>query len=279
MNYRHRFHAGNFGDVLKHWALVELLSRLADLERPLAYLETHAGAGRYALGEGPGDPDEWRRGIGRLWEAREPALARYLELVSQDSPAGAGRPLAYPGSPLIAARLLGPRDRLLLCELEPEAHAALRALLADDARAAVHRRDGYEALGALLPPRERRGLVLIDPPYEARAGEFLRMMPALERAWRRFPQGCYAIWHPIKTLPPLNPFRRFLGERAPGPVLELRLLVRAPDSPLRLNGAGLFLVRPPWRLEERLAPGLARLAEALAEGAGAGASLGWLRAP
>lgn len=278
MNYRHYFHAGNFGDVLKHWLLLALLEALTRKDKPLAYLETHAGEGLYPLAR-EGEAQEWRLGIGRLWGAEEPAFAAYLEAVRRLGGEAADGPLRYPGSPLLAADRLRPDDRLLLCELHPEVYSALRRRFAGDRRVSVHQRDGYEALGALLPPPERRALILIDPPYEAKTAEFERIAQGLERAFRRFPQGVYAIWYPIKTLPPLASFARWLMRHAPASVLDLRLLVREPDSPLRLNGAGMLIVRPPWRFAEELPPGLRLLVTKLRQGAGAAWEGRWLRAP
>lgn len=276
MNYRHRFHAGNFGDVLKHWLLLRLLKALTAKDKPLAYLETHAGEGLYPLPR-IGEAQEWRAGIGRLWGESAPSLAPYLERVRALGGDEGDGPLCYPGSPLLAASVLRPGDRIVLCELNPEVFSALRARLGGDPRIALHRRDGYEALGALLPPRERRGLILIDPPYEARGEEFSAIAAGLQRAFARFPQGVYAVWYPIKTLPPLAPFGRWLTAHAPGPVLDLRLLVREPDSPLRLNGAGMAILRPPFGFAEDLAEGLRQLACSLAQGPGAAWELRWLR--
>ncbi len=279
VNYRHRFHAGNFGDVFKHWLLLRLLAALTVKDRPLLYLETHAGEGIYPLARAGELGQEWREGIARLWDARDPALQSYLELVRRLGGEADDGPLAYPGSPRLAAACLRPRDRLILCELHPAAHHALHACFAGDGRVAVHRRDGYEALGALLPASPRRGLILIDPPYEARLAEFERIADGLERGLRRFPQGVYAIWYPIKTLPPLAPFARWLASHAPGAVLDLRLYVREPDSPLRLNGAGMAIVAPPFGFADGLASGLRLLVRRLAQGPGAAYEMRWLREP
>jgi 23S rRNA (adenine2030-N6)-methyltransferase len=204
MNYRHAFHAGNFADVFKHTILVGLLQALKEKPAPFCYLDTHAGAGRYDLrGVEAARTGEAESGIVRLLGAQAeapPLLRAYLDLIAALNLAGySGHAIAiYPGSPLIASHLLRPSDRAVLCELQGEEAAALKALFAGDARIGVHQRDGYAALAALLPPKERRGLVLIDPPFEAQEGEFCAIEAALKSAYARWPTGIYAIWYPIK---------------------------------------------------------------------------------
>jgi 23S rRNA (adenine2030-N6)-methyltransferase len=278
MNYRHAFHAGNFADVLKHAVLVALLRALIRKDAPLACVDTHAGAGRYDLG-GPeaAKTGEHAAGIGRLLAApRLPALLRdYLAVVRGDAAEGA--PLRdYPGSPLIAARLLRPADRLLLCELQDAECAALRLAFAVDPRVAVHQRDGYAALNALLPPRERRGLVLVDPPFEAQDHEFRAIEAALDGAIRRFPQGVYAVWYPIKLRRHVAPFHRWLRGCGMPKVLVAELLLRPDDSAQTLNGCGMAILNAPWRVDEALAPALAALPGLLGAGRGGGHSLQWL---
>lgn len=278
MNYRHVFHAGNFADVLKHAVLVALLRALTRKDAPLAYLETHAGAGRYDLGGAEAARTrEHEAGIGRLLAApRLPApLADYVAVVRGDQPAN--EPLReYPGSPLIAARLLRAQDRLLLCELEESAHAALRLAFTGDPRVAVHRRDGYAALKALLPPAERRGLVLVDPPFEAQEAEFDAIASALGAAFRRFPQGVYAVWYPIKLRRHVARFHRWLRDCGMPKVLVAEVLLRPDDSALTLNGCGMAIANTPWQFERDLAPALAALPVLLGAGAGGGQRLEWL---
>lgn len=264
MNYRHAFHAGNFADVLKHAVLAALLLRLQTRPRPICYLETHAGAGLYRL-----DAPEARRsgeaaaGILRLAEAkpRSAALAAYLRGVAA-LPANGTAVLACPGSPLVAAGLLREQDRLVLTERAPPEAAALRELFRHDARVAVHCRDGWEALGALLPPTPRRGLLLMDPPYEA-PDEFRKVVAGLVAARRRWPVGVLAAWYPIKDRRALTPFYRGLETSGLGEVLRVELSVRPDDNPASLNGSGLVIAAPPWGLEEELCGLLAELAELL----------------
>ncbi|MDE3116860.1 MAG: 23S rRNA (adenine(2030)-N(6))-methyltransferase RlmJ, partial [Pseudomonadota bacterium] len=196
MNYRHAYHAGNFADVAKHLALVAALRHLKKKEKPFVVLDTHGGRGRYDLSAEAARTGEAAAGIGRLLplagEDNLPEILKtYLDLVAQE---GAGH---YPGSPLLAVRLLRPQDRLVAIEKHPEEAAALQAVLAPFGNARAIEGDGYGRLAALLPPKERRGLVLIDPPYEA-PDEFERAAAALKAAYRRFATGIYMLWFPIK---------------------------------------------------------------------------------
>jgi 23S rRNA (adenine2030-N6)-methyltransferase len=278
MNYRHAFHAGNFADVFKHTILLALLDALTTKDKPLCHFDTHAGRGRYALDEAEAaKTGEWRDGIGRLFDDPGPPapLRRYVEAIRAFNPDGTLQ--NYPGSPLLAARALRPDDRLVLCETQQDEAAALRALFRDDRRAHVHARDGYAALNALLPPAEKRGLVLIDPPFEAQEGEFAAIEAALGSAHARWPNGVYAVWYPIKTHRTIVPFHRHIANGPFDKVLVAELLVRPDDSPLRLNGCGMLIANPPWKLDATLAKMLPTLRDALAQSAGASESLRWLR--
>ena len=205
-------------------------------------LDTHAGAGAYDLGAAPAQrTGEWQGGIGRLLAEPPPALAEYLNLVEQIG--------LYPGSPALVRAMLRPQDRLLCCELHPEDHAALRARFAGDAQVAVHRRDAWEALGALLPPRAGRGLVLIDPPYEA-PDEFERVFAGLQRAHRRFAHGVHVAWYPVKHGAPVRALHARLTESGMRDILAAILLLRAPLDAARLNGCGLIVINPPFRFEQ-----------------------------
>jgi 23S rRNA (adenine2030-N6)-methyltransferase len=255
-----------------------LLDALTAKDKPLCCFDTHAGRGRYALDEvEAGKTCEWRDGIGRLLDGSEvpAALRRYVDAVRACNPDDALR--TYPGSPLLAARTLRGNDRLVLCETQGDEAAALRTLFREDPRVHVHRRDGYAALKALLPPAEKRGLVLIDPPFEAQEGEFAAIETALVRAHARWPNGVYAVWYPIKTRRVIAPFHRHL---APGPfekVLAAELLVRPDDSPLRLNGCGMLIANPPWKIDATLAAMLPALRKVLAQSPAASQRLRWLR--
>lgn len=267
MNYRHAFHAGNFADVLKHVLLIELIEALKAKPAALCCLDTHAGRGLYDLGgDEAGRTGEFRDGIARLEnaDALPDALERYLGTVRAIR--AVHGPARYPGSPLIAARHLREHDAGIVCELQAEEAAALRAVLRGDRRFAVHQRDGYEAMRALLPPKQKRGLVLIDPPFEAQGGEYARIRDALEDAFARWPNAVYAIWYPIKLRETVAPFHRWLAQRADGDLLVVELLPHADHSPLRLNGCGVAIVHPPWQFEAGVRDWLPTLAALLAQG-------------
>jgi 23S rRNA (adenine2030-N6)-methyltransferase len=278
MNYRHAFHAGNFADVFKHAILLALLDALTAKDKPLCCFDTHAGRGLYALDDvEAAKTGEWRDGIGRLFAGPEaPApLRRYVDAIRACNPDGTLR--VYPGSPLLAAQALRANDRLVLCEMQDEEAVALRALFRDDPRAPVHARDGYAALNALLPPAERRGLVLIDPPFEEQEGEFATIEAALRKAHARWPNGVYAVWYPIKSHRNIAPFLRHLSAGPFDKAFVAELLVRPDDSTLRLNGCGMLVANPPWQLDARLATLLPALRDTLAQSPGASQRLRWLR--
>ncbi|KAA2285588.1 23S rRNA (adenine(2030)-N(6))-methyltransferase RlmJ [Arenimonas fontis] len=282
MNYRHGFHAGNHADVLKHLVLLALLDALRGKDAPYFVLDTHAGRGNYPLAAEPAQrTGEAAGGILRLQAAAPdgpPALRRYLEAVAA---AQSESPGDYPGSPRLVAAALRADDRLAACELQPEEAAALKACLAGDRRCHVHRRDGYAAVKALLPPREGerrigRALVLIDPPYEAQEAEYPKVLKALREGLARMPQAQFAVWYPIKRRAALAPFLREAARMPVRSLLVAELLVRPDDSPLRMNGSGMLLVNPPWRFDERIAPALPALVRLLGEN-GAGSRLEWIR--
>jgi 23S rRNA (adenine2030-N6)-methyltransferase len=278
MNYRHAFHAGNFADVFKHTILLALLDALTAKPKPLCYFDTHAGRGSYAL-DAPeaARTGEWRDGIGRVLGSAHPAapLARYLAAIRELNPGAA--PSRYPGSPLLAAHALRADDRLVLCETQDGEASALRALLRHDTRAHVHVRDGYAALHALLPPAEKRGLVLIDPPFEVQDDDFAAIETALAQTHSRWPQGVYAVWYPIKSNRIVTPFHRQLASGPFDRVLVAELLVQPDDSPLRLNGCGLLIANPPWKFEHALHALLPALRDALAQSPRATERVFWLR--
>ncbi len=254
MNYRHAFHAGNFADCTKHALLVWLLRALARKPAPFAVLDTHAGAGRYDLSGAAERTGEWRAGIARLLHDPPPPLADYVAVVE-----AAG---LYPGSPAIARALLRPADALACCELHPEDALALRRMFRGDAQVAVHARDGWDAMRALLPPAARRGLVLVDPPYEA-AGEHARVAAALAAAAARFPAGVVMAWYPIKHRAPVRALHGAVaGVRD---VVAAELWLREPTDPARLNGNGLLVRHPPYRWAEEWPPLLAGLLDRLGD--------------
>jgi 23S rRNA (adenine2030-N6)-methyltransferase len=256
MNYRHAYHAGNFADCMKHALLVLLLRALTRKPAPLFVLDTHAGAGRYDLtSDAARETGEASAGIARLRgltavAAASPppdALEGYLGLVRSFG--------LYPGSPMLARALLRPEDRMACCERHPEEHAALRALFRGDPQVAVHQRDGWESLRALLPPKQKRGLVLIDPPFEE-PREFERLVAGLRLARARFPTGVLAAWYPIKHR---APSRALLDAWSEPDTVTAELLLRAPLDPKRFNGCGMLIVNPPYQFEEEAGPLLTAL--------------------
>jgi 23S rRNA (adenine2030-N6)-methyltransferase len=280
VNYRHAYHAGNFADVLKHATLVGLIEALKQKSTPFCVLDTHAGRARYSLqSEEAEKTREYLAGILPLLSRTQlPSLLHvYVNIVRAFNP-GAGHGLhVYPGSPLIAASLLRPQDRLVACELEPGEAEALRSEFAKDPRIACHHRDGYEAMRALLPPREKRGLVLIDPPFEAQLGEFDRVMEALQHAHGRWPTGIYAVWYPIKLRRDAEHFYRRLSALPFAKILIAELCLHEPNTTLRLNGCGMALINPPWRFDAALAEVLSALAAALRQSRFGSHELRWLK--
>jgi 23S rRNA (adenine2030-N6)-methyltransferase len=255
MNYRHAFHAGNFADVHKHAVLARIVMHLRAKPAAFRVIDTHAGAGRYDLSAPESSRSgEWRDGIGRLSaaplgrEARE-LLAPYLAAVAALNPDGACA--VYPGSPLIARSLLRAHDRLIACELEPQAAAALASTFRGDRRVKTLAIDGWTALSAFVPPKERRGLVLVDPPFE-HPDEFARLARALETAHRKWPGGIYMLWYPIKDVRAANAFARRLQSLAIAKMLRAELSVAPPRAGGRLAGSGTILVNPPFTLESEL---------------------------
>ena len=287
MNYRHAFHAGNFADVLKHAVLARILVLLARKETPFRVLDTHAGIGLYDLASAEAEKTgEWQGGIGRVLAApfAEP-VARLLEpwLRAVASANGVTRPehlvadrlARYPGSPLIVRSGLRRDDRAIAVELHPGDAETLAELFAGDARLKVVELDGWLSLKSFLPFKERRGLVVIDPPFE-QEGEFDRIIAGLVQATRRFAGGSYLVWHPIKDRRELARYHAALAETGLRRVMSVELAISEihPDRPL--SACGLTLVNPPWKLDEDLDLLLPALAERLAAGPGAAASWRWV---
>ena len=271
MNYRHAFHAGNFADVMKHAILARLVDYLKGKDKAFRVIDTHAGAGLYDLrADASARTGEWSGGIGRLIEAELPAevarlLAPYLLAVEETRKEGID---LYPGSPLLVRHLLRAQDRLTAIELHPDDAARLRRLFAGDHQVRVIELDGWLALGAHLPPKEKRGLVLVDPPFEE-PGEFGRLADGLARAVRRWPGGTYALWYPVKHRSAVSAFRDEVARLGLPRVLDIRLEIRAPSTLPALDGSGMLIVNPPFTLEAELAVLMPVLTRLLSDGAGA----------
>ena len=279
MNYRHAYHAGNFADVVKHAVLTRIVEYLKLKEKAFRVVDTHAGIGLYDLSaEEARKTGEWRDGIGRLLDATlKPEIANLLNpllgAVHAMNPEGGLR--FYPGSPLIVRHLLRKQDRLSAIELHPTDAALLRERFAGDFQARVIELDGWLALGAHLPPKEKRGLVLIDPPFE-QEGEFDRLVDGLARAHRRWPGGIFALWYPLKDRAGVNRFRADLVETGIPKILDIRFEIRPPSPEPRLDGTGMIVVNPPYPLEAELRSLLPALKTLLAESPHAKWTVEWL---
>ncbi|OYU89792.1 MAG: 23S rRNA (adenine(2030)-N(6))-methyltransferase RlmJ [Bradyrhizobiaceae bacterium PARB1] len=274
MNYRHAFHAGNFADVIKHLVLVRILTHLHEKPTPFRIIDTHAGAGRYDLtGDEATRSAEWTTGIARMMQARlteatEPLVAPYLDIVRSFNP---GRELvAYPGSPLIARALMRPQDRMVCCELEPIARKQLISALRNDEQARVVDIDGWVGLPAYVPPKERRGLVLIDPPFEAK-DEFARLATVFAQAYVKWPTGIYMLWYPAKSRRATDDLTRNVAaatasSATPGKCLRLEFSVAPQSADGPLTSTGLLIVNPPWKLQDELRQILPQLEKPLGVG-------------
>lgn len=271
MNYRHAYHAGNFADVLKHAVLARIVEYLKRKDKAFRVIDTHAGRGHYDLSSVEAQKTgEWQAGIGRVLEHNfrpdaTALLAPYLDAVRAANPGGGVK--HYPGSPSIVRHLLRRQDRLTAIEMHPQDAAALSKRFAGDIQTRVIELDGWLALGAHLPPKEKRGMVLVDPPFEV-AGEFDRLVEGLQKAYRRWPGGIYALWYPIKDRRAVNAFRAALAEAGIPKVIDIRFEIRPASSEPSLDGSGMVVVNPPFPLKEELGVILPALSRALSEPAG-----------
>ena len=279
MNYRHAFHAGNFADVVKHTILTRILAYLMKKDAAFRVLDTHAGLGVYDLfGDQAEKTGEWQDGIGRLIHVKLPEdvaglLAPYLDAVRAQNPDGNLR--YYPGSPFIARHMLRPQDRLMGFELHPIDAQRLKENFAGDFQTRITQLDAWDIFGTHLPPKERRGLVLVDPPFEEK-GEFTRMVQSLEKAHKRWPGGTYAFWYPIKEPAEADAYLKALKATGIPKILRIELTIRPPSEPPRLHGTGMIVVNPPYLLEEEMRVLLPVLAELLGDEARGRWALQWV---
>ena len=280
MNYRHAYHAGNFGDVLKHVVLTLVMRHLLLKETPIRVIDLHAGVGLYDLNSiESGKTGEWRDGIGKLLPAQketdkgegaENTLSTYLDIVrSMNDGGGLSQ---YPGSPMIARALMRDCDVLVANELHEEDNKLLSSRFKRDDQVRVLKLDAWTAIKSLLPPRERRGLVLIDPPFED-PHEFDRMVEGMVEAQKRFETGVYILWYPIKDRKPLDRFYRRLADALSRPALVCELLLQRANNPNRLNGSGVVVVNPPYTLSESLSEALPFLKSRITSNAAASTRL------
>lgn len=255
MNYRHIYHAGNFADVLKHAVLARLVAYLKNKDKAFRVIDTHAGIGVYDLSSEEAEKTgEWRDGIGRIIDETPPAevatlLEPYFEAVRAVNPEGRIR--RYPGSPKIVRHLLRKQDRLSLMELHPDDHRMLANVFAGDIQTRVIHLDGWLALNAHVPPKERRGLVLVDPPFE-KEGEYERMAEGFAKAYRKFSNGIYCLWYPLKKGAPVGRFHDMLREFEIPKILCAELTVKSDRHETGLTGSGLIIVNPPYTLADEL---------------------------
>lgn len=256
MNYRHGYHAGNFADVFKHIVLIALIQALSRKDKPFCYLETHAGSGQYDLrSEFSQKTLEYTNGIEKIMTssvAERPMLVQtYCDVVSTFQ-----YPSYYPGSPAIAESLLRKTDRMNLMEFHPEEFFGLKRIFKNNKRIDLHFQDGYTGLNAFLPPIERRGLILIDPPFE-RPNEWRQMIKALQISLKKFSSGVYALWYPLKDQSIVEKFLSDIKALNLPEYMITEFSVYPPDASLGLIGCGMVVINPPWKLEEELRPVLA----------------------
>lgn len=256
MNYRHAYHAGSFTDVIKHIILITLIEALSRKESPFCYLDTHAGAGYYDLSSNSAVKNtEYVGGIGKIIQQANPpgVIQRYLGCIQRinNQLTLASSLNYYPGSPMIARYFMRPHDKLIACELQPQEYQLLKHAFAGDKQAAIHHMDGFMSLKAFLPPLERRGLVLIDPPYE-KSDELIHIAKTLSAAVKHWQTGIYAIWYPIKEKVLSKRFYQTLQTQLPQRKLMIIELTIYPDLPQHLNGCGMAIINPPWQFDENI---------------------------
>lgn len=284
MNYRHAYHAGNFADVVKHVIVARIVEYLKHKDQAFRVIDTHAGIGRYDLrGTEAEKTGEWTTGIARVTEAAQKGkidahahalLLPYMDAVQAVNNTGKLR--HYPGSPLLVRHLLRKQDRLSALELHPQDAVTLSKLFDGDYQVRVTQLDGWLALGAHLPPKEKRGFVLVDPPFE-KEGEFDRLADGLAKAHKRFAGGTYALWYPVKDRNETERFARLLRETGIPKIMQIELAIRPPSSEPRLDGTGMIVVNPPYTLESEMKTLLPCLTQMLAEEKGSNFSIKWIR--
>lgn len=276
LSYRHQFHAGNPADVLKHTVLSLILEALKQKEKTIFYLDTHAGAGCYALNHPYSQKTaEYRAGIARLWGRSDipPSLKPYLQAIHSVN--GSDQLRHYPGSPAIAAALLRSHDQLYFSERHPTDFSALQHRFKGDRRVYVSATDGYQQLSARLPPPSRRGVIFIDPTYELKS-DYQAVVTALQRGYRRFPTGVYVLWYPVVQRWRTEQLFQALQRSGLTPILHIELALQADCEATGMTASGMLVLNPPWKLEGQVAellPWLQRILCQPGEGYG---SLKWL---
>ncbi len=263
LSYRHSFHAGNFADVIKHIILVEILEYLTQKEKPFEYIDTHSGAGLFNLKSADAKKlEEHEAGIGRISQEDFPEIDRYFEVVHSCNPSIHTN--FYPGSPSIAKYFLRPQDRAWLFELHPQDYKLLSNSMKQQKKIRVACEDGLKGLDSLLPPMSRRGLVLIDPSYEIKS-EYDQVVSAVEKAYKKFPTGTYAVWYPVVDRSTIDRMERKFIRSGIKNIQRFELGVSPDSSERGMTAAGMFVVNPPWTLLDKMSQLLPRLAQALGE--------------
>ena len=264
LSYRHAFHAGNFADVLKHIVLCECLQHFVKKDKAFIYIDTHAGAGLYALHTEEADKlGEYRDGIGKLQSNNWPELAAYFNALQSYN---ADDQLAfYPGSPALALKYLRPQDQAWLYELHPQDFSALKKFTDKYRQVFVHNRDGLEGLLAVVPPKSRRGLILIDPSYEVKT-DYHQVIDSLVKAYRKFTTGTYLVWYPVVERQNIRRMENALIAAAIPDVQQFELGIQADTHGRGMTAAGLFVINPPWKLFEKMGILLPKLAKAFSKG-------------
>ena len=255
MNYRHHFHAGNFADVMKHVLLLQLLTRLNAKDKPYRYIDTHAGAGKYDLSTAAAQKSgEFLNGIHRLVKLDDSikrqapeGVKQYLKIV-EDMRAGSGKG-AYPGSPWFALEAMRDIDKATMFEMQSDVFQQLYFNIRDR-RAGMHERDAYEGLLGVIPPQEKRGLVMIDPPYELERKDFPQLVELITIAHKKWPTGVFAIWYPIKDRAMIDRFEKKMTKTGIRRQLVCEICVWPDDTPIGLNGCALLVINPPWKFSE-----------------------------
>ena len=255
MNYRHHFHAGNFADVMKHVLLLQLLSRLNTKDKPYRYIDTHGGAGKYDLSTAEAQKSgEFLNGIHRLVKLDDSikrnapeGVKQYLKVV-EDMRAGSGKG-AYPGSPWFALEGMRDIDKATIFEMQRDVFQQLYYNIRDK-RAGLHERNAYEGLLGVIPPKEKRGLVMIDPPYEVERKDFPQLVELMVAAYKKWPTGVFAVWYPIKDRAMIERFEKKMIKTGIRRQLVCEICVWPDDTPVGLNGCGLLVINPPWKFSQ-----------------------------
>jgi 23S rRNA (adenine2030-N6)-methyltransferase len=255
VNYRHVYHAGNFGDVFKHLVLIALIQALSRKDTPFCFIDTHAGIGIYDLVANPATQKskEYQDGVAKIFAHYSPPklVQDYLACIAYTNGAKPDKLRYYPGSPALVRYFMREQDRMVLTELHPEDYQTLKDNYGGDKKIAVHHLDGYQGLKAFLPPAERRGLVLIDPPYE-KPDELDNTLAELVSALERWPTGIYALWYPIKESRSIARFHERVKAKIDRPVMVTEIMLFPDNAASALNGCGMLIVNPPWQLDEQI---------------------------